>query len=87
MATLQVRSIDDKLYEALGRKAALENRSISKEVISIIKAYLAAPTSAHQHTEDFLTLCGTWEDDRSPDEIIREIKKDRHSRKRAEGLV
>lgn len=32
MANLQVKSIDDDLYESLGRRAAMENRSISQEI-------------------------------------------------------
>lgn len=34
MVTLQVRSIDDKLYEHLGKKAKINNRSISQMVIA-----------------------------------------------------
>ena len=34
MATLQVRSIDDQLYQALGKLAAREQRSISQQVVA-----------------------------------------------------
>ena len=55
MATLQVRSMDDRLYEALGRRAAMDNRSISQEVVMIIKEYLSAPDAHHKRkTESFL---------------------------------
>jgi plasmid stability protein len=80
MATLQVRSIDDQLYEALGRRAAMDNRSISQEVTVILKKYLSSPPSASsRNTEDFLALCGSWQDERNADDIIKEIRRDRRS--------
>lgn len=36
MAILQVRDIDDRLYDFLKRSAKLRNRSISQEVITIM---------------------------------------------------
>ena len=59
MATLQVRSIDDQLYDALGRKAAKDNRSISQEVVAILKEHLAQPMQHKSATEKFLELCGS----------------------------
>ena len=57
MATLQVRAMDDRLYEALGRRAAMDNRSISQEVVMIVKEYLSAPDAHHKRkTESFLEL-------------------------------
>ena len=43
MANLQVKSMDDQLYQALGKRAAMDQRSISQEVIFIIKDYLRIP--------------------------------------------
>lgn len=78
MATLQVRSMDDALYRALGARAAMENRSISQEVIVIVKDYLSRPSSRHQSmTAQFLELCGSWQDDRSEEEISAEIRNAR----------
>ena len=80
MATLQVRSINDQLYKALGRRAAMDNRSISQEVIAILKTYLSCPTCKHANsTNDFLEICGSWQDEKSAEEIIVEIRKDRRS--------
>ena len=76
MAILQVRSMDDELYGALGRRAAMENRSISQEVISIIKAYLASPRTPVPEDE-VLTLAGSWDDTRSAAEIVEEIRAER----------
>lgn len=80
MATLQVRSIDDQLYKALGRRAAMDNRSISQEVVAILKAHLSSPAAKHTiNTANFLEMCGSWQDERSADEIIEEIRKDRRT--------
>jgi len=86
MATLQVRSIDDRLYEALGKRAAMENRSISQQVVYIIKTYLATPASSHQDaTERFLNICGTWEDPRNAEAITAEIRAARSTGQRSEA--
>ncbi|MFA6290394.1 MAG: hypothetical protein WC637_01360 [Victivallales bacterium] len=78
MATLQVRAMDDRLYEALGRRAAMDNRSISQEVVMIVKEYLSGPNVDHKRkTDSFLELAGTWQDERSAGEIIRDIGKSR----------
>ncbi len=87
MATLQVRSIDDALYRALGRRAAMENRSISQEVVSILKAYLSAPTTKYQNlTTCFLEMCGSWDDERDAGDIIAEIRQDRRTSERFQEI-
>jgi len=82
MAILQVRSMDDALYGALGRRAARENRSISQEVVEIVKRYLAEPrpgsTSAD---EDALRLAGSWDDPRSAAEIAGSLRNARATRR------
>ena len=80
MANLQVRSIDDQLYTALGRRAKMENRSISQEVISILKKHLSSPVSQNEkNTQNFLELCGTWESEKSSEKIVEEIKRSRQT--------
>ena len=79
MANLQVKSIDDDLYESLGRRAAMENRSISQEVVSILKSYLSTP--GHQHkkvNQQFLELCGSWDDERSAEDLVKLVRQDRN---------
>jgi len=73
MANLQVKSIDDHLYESLGRRAAMENRSISQEVVSILKAYLSTPSRYNNTNTQFLELCGTWQDSKSAESIVEDI--------------
>jgi hypothetical protein len=78
VANLQVKSIDDELYQSLGKRAAMENRSISQEVVSILKAHLSIPSNkTRQVNNQFLELCGTWEGDKSADEMIKEIRNSR----------
>ena len=83
MAILQVRDIDDRIYENLKRISQQNKRSISQEVIHIIETYLSNPQIIKKNsTEEFLKLAGSWEDDRSAKEIITEIKKSRSTNKR-----
>ena len=61
------------------------NRSISQEVVQIIKDYLARPARpSREATEALLELCGTWEDERSALEIARQMRKDR---RRSRGVI
>jgi len=76
MAILQVRDIDDRLYASLKKLAQSENRSLSQEVISILEKYLLNPALFKNNpTREFLSLSGSWADDRTADEIIDDIKK------------
>ena len=70
MANLQVKSIDDELYESLGRKAVQENRSISQEVVHLLKRYLSEPQNNRSTaSEAFLSLCGSWQGNESVSEF------------------
>jgi len=50
MAILQVRDIDDRLYDTLKQRAHIDNRSISQEVISILEKHLSAPDTFNART-------------------------------------
>ena len=82
MANLQVKDIDDKLYNALKFLAKREHRSVSQEVVRIIEVYLQNNQIDKNSTEEFLKLSGSWEDDRSTDEIISDIYNSRSKSKR-----
>jgi ferritin len=80
MAILQVHDIDDRLYDSLKHKAQYDNKSISQEVKSILEIYLSNPDTMNGNfTKEFLNL--KWEDDRGANEIIRDIEKNRRSKK------
>jgi len=83
MATLQVRAIDERLYGALGRRAEMDHRSISQEVVAILNDYLAGParTMHGAATDSLLELAGSWTDDRDADTIVAEIRKARTTRR------
>jgi plasmid stability protein len=81
MATLQVKNIDDGLYEALRRRAEREHRSISQEVVSLIEASVTQPAGQDRvnATEAFLSLAGTWQDSRSAKAIAAQIREARRT--------
>jgi plasmid stability protein len=88
MANLQVKGMDDNLYGQLKELAATENRSVSQEVIHMVKIYLAskrvqqsAPTPASM----LLRLAGSWEDTRDAEQIIDEIRAARKNSDRLAG--
>lgn len=83
MAILQVRDIDSRLYEALRSLAAQEKRSISQQVVYILEKFLANPQSLEKNpTDEFLKLAGSWEDQRSAEDIVADIKKHRRNSQR-----
>jgi len=67
MARIEIRRLDDRLYEGLRARAAAGNRSISEEVVTIIRESLAIPLrDPGEVTRAMLELAGSWEDERSP---------------------
>ena len=85
MANLQIKGVDDALYSELGRVAAAEHRSISQQVLYLIKGDLARrksvlniPTPA----ETLLELSGSWSGDESAEDILAGIKSARRSSKK-----
>ncbi len=87
MAVLQVRDIDDRLYDRLKFAAKIDNRSISQQVITILQNYFTSvPVKPKNATEEFLKLAGSWEDSRTTDEIIDDIYGSRVNSTRFEAL-
>ncbi|MDY4830929.1 MAG: antitoxin [Treponema sp.] len=87
MAMLQVRDMDDRLYDRLRFAAKIENRSISQQVITILQSYFTSvPVKTKNATEEFLKLAGSWEDSRSTNEIIDDIYGSRVNSTRFEAL-
>jgi plasmid stability protein len=79
MAILQVRDIDDRLYDTIKQRARMDNRSISQEVISILEKHLSAPDTFNARTtREFLNLL--WEDSRTAGEIIDDLEKSRKNK-------
>ena len=87
MAMLQVRNMDDSLYDKIKFAAKLDNRSISQQVITILQDYFtSAPFRTKNATEEFLKLAGSWTDSRSAEEIIDDIYSSRVNSKKFEAL-
>jgi len=85
MANLQIKGIEDNLYKKIKKMAASENRSVSQQVLSLIKEYIARKgkiQSLKPPAQVLLELSGSWEDNRSADKIISEIKRGRKNSKK-----
>lgn len=85
MANLQIKGIDDAIYEELKKLAAAENRSISQQTLFLIKDYLAKKQrvcALKTPVQVLLELAGSWEGKESAEEIIARIKKVRKSSSR-----
>jgi len=83
MATLQVKGFDDRLYEALRARAAMQNRSVSQEVVTMIRQCLSRPPEDPRAAMSAaLELAGTWQDERSAQEIIDEVMAHRRTGRR-----
>jgi hypothetical protein len=90
MSNLQIKGIDERLYEELKKLAADENRSVSQQVLFLIRDRLARarrPRGAGGAAQVLLSLAGSWDDPRPAEEIVADLKSARRSsRKLAEGL-
>jgi len=82
MANLQIKGIDDTIYEELKKLAAAENRSVSQQTLFLIKNYLAKKQRVRTlktPVQVLLELAGSWEGEETAEEIITKIKKARRS--------
>jgi hypothetical protein len=90
MANLQIKNIDNTLYASLKALAAIENRSVSQQVLHMLKHHLARKgkvDAIRSPAQTLLDLSGSWTDERSPKEIIEDIKSSRkNSLKLREGF-
>ena len=90
MANLQIKGIEDKFYSQIKEMAASENRSVSQQVLYLIKEYLTKAKQIKQlktPAQTLLELSGSWIDTKKSDEIIEELKKNRNnSRKLSKGV-
>lgn len=87
MATLQVKGMDDQLYDALKLQAQRQNRSISQEVVNIIENSLAAAKNrSEEATLEFLKLCGSWEGEEDAESLIASIRDSRENQSRQERM-
>ena len=90
MANLQIKGIQDALYAEIKDIASAENRSVSQQILFLVKEYLARRKGFHAlktPAQVLLELSGSWEDEKSIAQIINEIKAARkNSRKLEDGF-
>jgi len=82
MANLQIKGMDDDIYAELGKVAAAENRSISQQVLFLIKGHLARHESIQRvptPAETLLNLSGSWEGEESVADVMVGIRNMRKS--------
>ena len=85
MANLQIKGIDDGLYAQIKILAASENRSVSQQVLFLIKEHLSKKKhlgAIKTPAGILLELSGSWEDERKPEDIVNEIKRARRNSKK-----
>jgi hypothetical protein len=85
MANLQIKGIDDDLYSQIKLMASRENRSISQQVLFLVKTYMAKKryvSDSKSPAQVLLDLSGSWEDSRSADQVVSDIKRARKGSKR-----
>ncbi len=76
MANLQIKGIDNDIYDHLKALAATEHRSVSQQVLFLVRAYLAGTNHSNSiktPAEVLLELSGSWEGSRGPEEIKENV--------------
>jgi hypothetical protein len=87
MATVALTNLDEQLYAALAARAAQENRSIDREAELLLRESLAKTSPPpRKATEAVLEIAGSWQDGRTAEEIIADIRNSRLSGNRSTGL-
>ena len=87
MANLQIKNVADDLYEEIKKLASAENRSVSQQVLFLVKEYLAKRkhlTATKSPAQVLLDLSGSWEDDKNAEQVVKEIKSARKSSRKLE---
>lgn len=90
MANLQIKGIEDDLYNEIKKMAAAENRSVSQQILFLVKSYMAKRARcdfARSPADVLIDLHGSWQDERDAEKIIGQLKKARkNSTDLAKGL-
>jgi predicted CopG family antitoxin len=81
---LQIKGIEDDLYEEIKKMAAAENRSVSQQVLYLVKSYISKKARCDRvksPAEVLIDLHGSWQDEREADQIIEQVKRARRNSK------
>lgn len=69
--------IDDKTARQINKASKKAGLSRSQWVSQVLKKEISADLP-----ETFFNLLGSWEDDRSPQEILKDIRRETHQKER-----
>jgi len=90
MANLQIKGIKEELYAEIKKLASAENRSISQQILFLVREYLGRKnylSTLKSPAQVLLELSGSWQDDKEAEQIISEVKGGRiNSKKLEEGF-
>lgn len=89
MTTLQLEGIDSFFYDQIKQMAELEDRSVSQQIVHVVKEYLAKEKQIRKTrspADVLLELAGSWQDSRDADEIISEIRSSRRNSTRFDQI-
>ena len=90
MANLQIKGIKEELYAEIKKLASAENRSISQQILFLVREYLGRKnylSTLKSPAQVLLELSGSWQDDKGAEQIISEVKGGRiNSKKLEEGF-
>ena len=83
MKSITVRNIPDELLDRLRTLSVLEKRSLNNEILMVLEKGLTRESEYKTKFKNHLSmdtqikiwqnLCGKWKDNRSTDEIIKDI--------------
>lgn len=85
MSNLQIKGIEEGLYRELKRLAAEENRSVSQQLLFLIRRSLAERRRVKREdsaADVLLSMAGSWEDSRPAERILDDIRESRRSSKK-----
>lgn len=68
--------LPDDIHGELKKKAATDHKTLKNIITGLIDEYLLAPEKQASAKEKS-GLCGKWDDERTADEIIKDIKSHR----------
>lgn len=77
--------LPDEIHRELKKNAAINNKTLKEIITELIQEYIHSREKAVL-AEKETGICGSWDDERTPDEIIRDIKTHRKWLKRHEEL-
>ena len=80
MANLQIKGMNDDFYAQIKVLAGSENRSISQQILFMTKEYLLKKQqlqAVKMPAQVLLELAGAWEDGRTAEEMIADLKQSR----------